>query len=311
MYRRNALSLIEVLTAIFIMGLGVISILTLFPLGAMRMAQAFRDERSALAAANADQFMRTYWRQYVVETSSPDPLVLALDNPGGGLPPSNPHEPSYPVFVDPMGYVARNGLPNQNWIGDSPNLSRIPRRTVQLVGSNPSACLALCSLKDGVYFDEGGNPIDRELRYNYLWVIQRPINANRTTAHLTVVVFDRRAPMYAPPRSEQVFHGVNWTPGDQAVVIPGVNSNQLEIRSGDWIVDGTIYDPTSTALGRPGIRHARFYRVTAIADVPNGVQIDLQSPILPPSDNGGPYIGTLIVLRGISGVFVRSPLNGQ
>lgn len=305
MNNRSGLTLIEVLTAIFIMGLGVIAILTLFPLGAMRMAQAFRDERSALAAANADQFMRSYWKLKIVEQPTPtEPFFLALDNPGGGLPPPGPQEPSYPVFVDPMGYVARNGLPNQAWVGDTP--SRLPRRTLQTVGSNPSAALALCSLRDGIYADEGGTPIDRELRYNYLWIIQRPVNANRYTASLTIVVFDRRANLYVPPDSEQVFL-VDFIPGQTNLFIPGISRSQLEIRSGDWALDGTIYDGSQ---GRPGMRHAHFYRVTAIADVPGGVQLELQTPIRPPADNGGSYSGTLVLLRGVSGVFVRPLLAG-
>ena len=40
MTRRRGMSLIEVLVALFIMGLGVIAILTMFPLGAYQMAVA-------------------------------------------------------------------------------------------------------------------------------------------------------------------------------------------------------------------------------------------------------------------------------
>jgi hypothetical protein len=43
----------EVLVAIFVMAIGLISLLVLFPLGALTMAQALKDGRTAQAAANA------------------------------------------------------------------------------------------------------------------------------------------------------------------------------------------------------------------------------------------------------------------
>jgi len=313
---RKGLSLAEVLTAIFIAGLGIISILTLFPLGAMRMAQAFRDERSALAAYNAEQFFRSYWKKHVVEAAIPDPFFQALDQPAPGMPPCLPHEPSYPVVIDPMGFLARAGLPNQNWFGDTP--TRIPRRNLQVVGTNPTAALSLCSLRDGIIADDDGNLTpEREFRYNFLWVVQRPINANRFHASLTVVVFDRRAHMYAPPGSEQVFHSIPdiketfLHPGQTSLLLPGVSPNQLEIRSGDWIMDGTIYDPSS-GVGRPGMRHAHFYRVTAMLETPMGTQLEIHPPLRTPADgNPALYSGTLILLRGVSGVFIRNPLTGD
>ena len=313
---RKGLSLVEVLTAIFITGLGIISILTLFPLGAMRMAQAFRDERSALAAYNAEQFFRSYWKKHVVEAASRDPFFLALDQPAAGMPPCLPHEPSYPVVVDPMGFLARGLLMlNQNWFGDPP--TRIPRRNLQVVGNNPTAALSLCSLRDGITADDNGNPTpEREFRYNFLWVVQRPRNADRFHANLTIVVFDRRAHMYAPLGSEQVFHNVTFNPGQTSLLlehIPGVSPNQLEIRSGDWVMDGTIYDPSSgIPVGRRGLRHAYFYRVTAMTETPTGTLLEIQPPLRTPADgNLASYPGTLILLRGVSGVFVRHPLTGD
>jgi len=316
---RKGLSLVEVLTAIFITGLGIISILTLFPLGAMRMAQAFRDERSALAAYNAEQFFRSYWKKHVVEAAPPDPFIWALDQPAPGMPPCLPHEPSYPVVIDPMGYLARG---RQNWVGDS--LTLIPRRNLQVVDqvvdTNLTAALSLslslCSLRDGITADDNGNPTpEREFRYNFLWVVQRPRNADRFHANLTIVVFDRRAPMYVPPRSEQVFHNVTFNPGQTSLLLPGVSPNQLEIRSGDWVMDGTIYDddPSSgIAVGRPGLRHAYFYRVTAMTETTTGTLLEIQPPLRTPADgNLASYPGTLILLRGVSGVFVRHPLTGD
>src|SRR5207245_5291547 len=50
---RRAATLTEVLVAIFIVGIGLLALLSLFPLGALSMAQAIKDDRTAHAANNA------------------------------------------------------------------------------------------------------------------------------------------------------------------------------------------------------------------------------------------------------------------
>jgi prepilin-type N-terminal cleavage/methylation domain-containing protein len=65
--RRAGVTLSEVLVAIFIMGIGLLALLTLFPLGALNMARAIQDDRSenvaksavALSHAGADTLSRT------------------------------------------------------------------------------------------------------------------------------------------------------------------------------------------------------------------------------------------------------------
>jgi hypothetical protein len=49
-------TLVEVLAAIFIMGVGLLALLTLFPLGALDMAQAIEDERTGAVAVEAQAF---------------------------------------------------------------------------------------------------------------------------------------------------------------------------------------------------------------------------------------------------------------
>jgi hypothetical protein len=56
MTRRSGITLIEVLVAIFVMGIGCIALLVLFPLGALTMAQGIRDDRSAQATVQASAF---------------------------------------------------------------------------------------------------------------------------------------------------------------------------------------------------------------------------------------------------------------
>src|SRR5262245_7466250 len=102
--RRPGITLLEVLTAIFIMGIGMLAILTLFPLGALSMARAVRDDRGATIAANAAALARAF-------DLASDPNVQAALNatPTGFLAPQ-PTTPSYPVLVDPFGdTLAPNG----------------------------------------------------------------------------------------------------------------------------------------------------------------------------------------------------------
>jgi hypothetical protein len=51
--RRAGITLLEVLVAIFITGVGLLALLKLFPLGALEMAQAIKDDRTAAVARDA------------------------------------------------------------------------------------------------------------------------------------------------------------------------------------------------------------------------------------------------------------------
>ena len=55
MKRRTGTTLIEVVVAIFIMGIGLLALLTLFPIGILTMAQAIQDERTAQAVEVLEQ----------------------------------------------------------------------------------------------------------------------------------------------------------------------------------------------------------------------------------------------------------------
>jgi hypothetical protein len=194
--------------------------------------------------------------------------------------------------------VAR-GVTSRDKLGDlNPGpQSDIPRRSLSAV-TTPQYAQRICSLMDGLGYDENGAPTaDRELRYNWMWVIRRPINQNRSTVDLTVVVYSQRAHLYAPdPGSEQVFTGVTFNPGTTSVTVAG----NPDIKPGAWIMDATV-----NVLNRPTIRYANFYRVTAV----NGGTLELQSPLKSPSDGLGSYNGTLVILRGVANVYQRPMLT--
>jgi hypothetical protein len=57
---RSGATLTEVLVAIFVMAIGLLALLTLFPLGALSMAQAIKDGRTAQSAKNAFAIAEAY-----------------------------------------------------------------------------------------------------------------------------------------------------------------------------------------------------------------------------------------------------------
>src|SRR6516225_10384823 len=88
-HRRRGVTLTEVLVAIFVCGLGLMALMTLFPLGAMNMAQAIKDDRCGHAAANATAVLRSVWR-VSLESGQMDQTL------------ENQLKTSPAVFIDPL-----------------------------------------------------------------------------------------------------------------------------------------------------------------------------------------------------------------
>src|SRR5260221_187297 len=118
MTRRAGATLVEVLVAIFVMSIGLIALLVLFPLGALRMAQAIQDARCADAAANATAVSIA---QNVRTDSSAinDGISDVLNDPGKfdgtPWPKADVDGPSYPVLIDPSGVRAMAFLTAKDW----------------------------------------------------------------------------------------------------------------------------------------------------------------------------------------------------
>jgi prepilin-type N-terminal cleavage/methylation domain-containing protein len=386
---RPGVTLLEVLVAIFIMAIGLLALLTLFPLGAMRMAQALKDDRAAQTAVSADGFLRAHWRGSVIApltdntptgldplglTTHPDPIVWALDDPNllfqrksarrSGLsenhypppayrhpilpvavnipqttgfisptslvgdtyaPPDNPvinptvatvpntahyvtvaltrtnTAASYPVMIDPLGYLARPATsPEQRWVardyalrtGAMANFIPIPRRNLstststataldpdpnnvnllpQMLGNTGSgSAVQTCCLIDDFGFQSNGiagdpaNPggLTRQGRYSWAAIVQRPNNTVTDVVTLKVMVFDGRPPLLASPDDEVVIRGIAITPGVRSLTLSVPN------RGADQTPlvrkGGWILD--GTIDNASGIRHANFYRIVGVTE---------------------------------------------
>src|SRR6266700_2159256 len=73
MHRRAGISLAEVLIAIFVLALSLLGVLSLFPLGAVRMAQAIKDDRTGNLNQNTTAIFRQYWREETDPLTRPNP----------------------------------------------------------------------------------------------------------------------------------------------------------------------------------------------------------------------------------------------
>jgi hypothetical protein len=188
--------------------------------------------------------------------------------------------------------------------------------------------LRVCSLTDGLGYNDNGTPSgDLELQYNWMWVLQRPQfvnepavinnarqqpNTNLLTANMTVVVFNRRSfgfPTWSQVGYEVVVPNVSMTSGTTSITItPGASLQAQDLKPGTWIMDATINPGTN-----PPQRNCFFYRVVSVTPISaTQVNIEVQTPISPPTGNsplGFTWNGTLVVLRGVSGVYIRPPLT--
>src|SRR5713101_6396788 len=104
---RSGSRLVEVLVAIFVMGLGLIALLTLFPIGMLRMAQAIHDDKCSTAAANAHvmAIAMNIRNDLLVIADPPYPAASDMfKNPlPGTLKDADTFGESYALFVDPVG----------------------------------------------------------------------------------------------------------------------------------------------------------------------------------------------------------------
>lgn len=230
MPQRKGVTLVEVLVAIFVMGIGLIALLTLFPLGILRMAQAIRDERTAEAAYNADKLatMQNLRDDLFVRFQALDPYNMGVDSqdlfvnpmpfdPVTGLPVlsnADPYGESYPLFVDPGGTFS---APQPDWIGGPAYQGVLRRRSVAFVDTYGVAyrdrnIRQFFTLSDEFAFEAttdymppvappappgtpqrtGAAVLRSQRGFSWAYLLRRPQTSDRSIVDCSVVVFDRR-----------------------------------------------------------------------------------------------------------------------
>ncbi len=232
MTRRSGMTLVEVLVAIFIMGIGLVALLTLFPIGILRIAQSIRDDKCVSCVINAHALAQVHDVRndidVVSEMSVPayayDPLNPLPDlfvNPypkdlagKAMLVDADPFGASYPILADPVGFFSTGGAA-QHWVGGAPGFLR--RRPVEFTRRGALAPADVLknvqrnfTLWDDASFDNGdplagaapGTPtilaatvpptIARNSRFSWAYVFHRPQTQDRSIVDCSVVVFDTR-----------------------------------------------------------------------------------------------------------------------
>ncbi len=324
--RRHGLTLTEALVALFVAALGLISLLTLFPLGALQMGQALKDDRCAQTAYKADTLMRVYWRSMVENNIDPN-LTLALTDPNNGStfmlaggPPVTTGNTSFPLFVDPLGWRnTTSSSPSQAWLAGAAGETGLPRRTMQITMSptniNPAV---MCSMLDDMNFEvDTAVPVpnlERSGRYNWSAVIQRPQNAPNNTANLTILVFDKRSPSYVAPNEEQRF----VLPAEESAAMPyslksysaGTSSAGMTLGYRAGSARPTVTKNRWVMLHTISNKAISFYRIISVNDeTADELQLELQTPVS--VDHADTTTTRAIVFGGLAEVFERPPLSGN
>jgi hypothetical protein len=347
MNRRPGVTLIEVLVAIFVTGVGLLSLLALFPVGAFSMANAIKNGRCVQASANSKGVAASnrIWTDSSVSGS--------FTTPGGALPgisstspPASPFPytgPSYPVYVDPIGTSLSSSLGGFNFTAygyTSPGMPRVSLSFISGATVPTSAALRWMSLTDDITFNLDGTPtepigtslVQREDRYSWAYVLQQPSWGASNQINVTTVVYAGRSSVVTGETSygtDSTGPGIKFIQGSNTVDVswdPGIGQSQPNIKNGTWILDATQVRLSPTVPGTievpPEGPHAYFYRVVNTTLVPNPgpstlqtMTLELQSRIVqstvyPPGTPlaGGNY-GVLVVMDNVAEVFGPTLMN--
>ncbi len=326
MKRRPGITLVEVLVAIFIMAIGLLALLTLFPLGALRMSQSLQNDRAASCASEGANICDAWGMRTDPQYDPPGGFSLFVTPPTAGFQPSAQSGTGIPIYIDPYGVANGSGQS----LGASgattpatPGIWRISPSTISI--GNPtgifppaigepngatSVAARYFTLLDDMTFlsnglpDMGGsNVLQRADRYTWAFLLHRsPPTSTSGLVDLQVVVYAGRPT--AVPSGEATFPATGATQ-TTSVTLTHPAGQPPTIRRGSWILD-TSYD-NQNSLTKTFSVHGDFYRVISITTIDNShVNLELQDPINNP--NG---MSAVTVMDNVVEVFKRgtSPSN--
>lgn len=286
---RPGITLLEVLIAIFVMGIGMLALLVLFPLGAMSMAQALKDDRIAHSERNAAALLwaNEAWKDPGVQAAMPQinntpPPPLTNNNPPiAGLPAPILGSRAYPVYVDP--YYATVGTPTTMGTGTPVPIWRV---FPTYVTNHPSGATVgtnyWFSLLDDItnYDSDGlvsfpaaaGVQVQRQGRFTWAYMLRQSKAGNPASIDASVVVYAGRSTQLALGENSYTL-GTPGTVGDVQLVVPWnpATQEQPDLRRGTWILDVSL---TNGGTAPP---RGDFYRVINAVNLGNNsIQIEVE-----------------------------------
>jgi hypothetical protein len=289
------LTLIEVLAAIFIMGIGTLAILVLFPLGALSMARALKDDRCATLAINSDALC---WATNLRNDAA---ISGRLRNPPAGnlaggiaIQPPDPLQEGYPVFIDPYFTVTPGAGPciGGTDAGGNPRTAIV--RVAPSFVPDQAACERWFNLTDDLTFTNTGLPAVsgpdpvRQGRYTYAYMLRQQQSQDPASANCTVIVYSGRL-VNLPQPEPLIFDQTHGGPEPRFSALPNKGDTEINItwaagqeppgisRNG-WIYDVT-YRPLLPRNGpRSGV-HGEFYRVVEATLTGNTMRIQIDPPL--------------------------------
>jgi hypothetical protein len=333
MKHRPAVTLLEVLVTIFVMGIGLLALLVLFPLGAFNIAEALKDDRAANAGKNAEAMA-------IVKDIRHDPLVIGAFTTPFPRPPyaDDPRKivysafdlpptwsgPSSPVFVDPY-YVVLGSADIGNFTPPAnPGIPTpgIPRRGLNWVKTN-AQLTRWFTLLDDITFSAAGNgkpegpdtggAVQRAGRYTWAYMLKRPRTSNEMAVDLSVVVYGGRSVQLQAGENSYDAAGID---GDNTLTLSWPTGQTAPaLRKGVWLLDTSVDlvpDPVAVPPVNRQVVRGNFYRVVNTSDVTsanglNSVSVEIQGKIrtYQPSPGGQQFNGTVVVMEQVVEVFER------
>jgi prepilin-type N-terminal cleavage/methylation domain-containing protein len=273
---RHGLTLLEVLITIFVMAIGLLSVLTLFPLAARKIVRSIDSDRVNLMAANASGCEKVLGIRQAIQSQ----MDMELSSGASPLIASNIYH------FDPIGFFgSANFITNLTWgnkfrIIDSSALS--PPRSINAVKE------WMCS-QDEITFEPWGLPeanFRKGNRYSVSFLYRRNTLADKNSLETLMLVYSGRSIEFGNTTEKQlVVNGVDPTDPSTLVVddpIQGPGGPDRFFGRNSWIMD--VSDETIGGITRP--RWKKFYQVQNVDGLPGGslrVTLDKpwESPVVP------------------------------
>jgi hypothetical protein len=302
----------------------------------MNMARSIKNDRCGHAGANARAIAIGHNINFDgnIEVFNNATRRVFFDNPtgtlGGALFEDAPLDgPSYPLFIDPIGFASYTAGASQLWLagkqaGVTSPYALMRRLTLSFTSPTakpatatapfvPPTTMLWCTLLDDITFDPTGIPsaaggsVERAGKYSWAWLLRRPQTGVKSCCEMTIVVYEQRS-LSTGLRGAVKEHdfAATWNAARPNVITLqwAAGTARPQVKEGGWILDATpVFKPGTNPKVHTSQGHAKFYRVVSVGDlIGNTVEVELDKSVQNAADF---TINTplFVVLDGVVEVF--------